>query len=143
MNKGKAPGLDGLPPELYLAIWDLIGPLLLDSINFAIDTGCFHRDQNTALISLLLKKGKEPLCCSSYRPISLIGTDVKLYAKVLARRLGPVASFLIAHDQTGFLKERFATDNVRRLLDIIDSPNPVNEQRAILSLDAEKAFDRV
>ncbi|XDV17743.1 hypothetical protein PO909_023562, partial [Leuciscus waleckii] len=64
------------------------------------------------VISLLLKKGKEPLYCSSYRPISLIGMDVKLYAKVLAHRLGSVTSFLIAHDQTGFLKERFATDNI-------------------------------
>lgn len=53
MNKEKAPGLDGLPPELYLVIWDLLGPLLLNSLNFAIDTGCFYRDQNTALISLI------------------------------------------------------------------------------------------
>ncbi len=67
LQKGKSPGLDGLPPELYLEIWDLVGILMLNSFNFAIEHGVFHRDQKTSLISLLLKKGKDPLDCSSYR----------------------------------------------------------------------------
>ncbi len=58
LQKGKSPGLDGLPPELYLEIWDLVGILMLNSFNFAIEHGAFHRDQKTSLISLLLKKGK-------------------------------------------------------------------------------------
>ncbi len=74
LQKGKSPGLDGLPPELYLEIWDLVGILMLNSFNFA-------------LISLLLKKGKDPLDCSSYRPISLIPCDLKIYAKVFASRM--------------------------------------------------------
>ncbi len=61
LQKGKSPGLDGLPPELYLEIWDLVGILMLNSFNFAIEHGVFHRDQKTSLISLLLKKGKDPL----------------------------------------------------------------------------------
>ncbi len=83
LQKGKSPGLDGLPPELYLEIWDLVGILMLNSFNFAIEHGAFHRDQKTSLISLLLKKGKDPLDCSSYRPISLIPCDLKIYAKFL------------------------------------------------------------
>ncbi len=45
LQKGKSPGLDGLPPELYLEIWDLVGILMLNSFNFAIEHGVFHRDQ--------------------------------------------------------------------------------------------------
>ncbi len=86
LQKGKSPGLDGLPPELYLEIWDLVGILMLNSFNFAIEHGVFHRDQ-TSLISLLLKKRKDPLDCSSYRPISLIPYDLKIYAKVFASRM--------------------------------------------------------
>ncbi len=52
---------------------------MLNSFNFAIEHGVFHRDQKTSLISLLLKKGKDPLDCSSYRPISLIPCDLKIY----------------------------------------------------------------
>ncbi len=32
---------------------------MLNSFNFAIEHGVFHRDQKTSLISLLLKKGKD------------------------------------------------------------------------------------
>ncbi len=39
LQKGKSPGLDGLPPELYLEIWDLVGILMLNSFNFAIEHG--------------------------------------------------------------------------------------------------------
>ncbi len=45
---------------------------MLNSFNFAIEHGVFHRDQKTSLISLLLKKGKDPLDCSSYRPIIIL-----------------------------------------------------------------------
>lgn len=91
----------------------------------------------------LKKKGKDPFSCSSYRPISLICTDTKVYAKVLARRLDQIAGSIISHDQTGFLKGRSAMDKVRRLLNIIDKSKLTDDQSAILSLDAEKAFDRV
>lgn len=84
MPKKKSPGIDGIPPELISAIWDIVSPLILNSFNFAVGNGALHRDQNTALITLLLKKGKDPLECASYRPISLITTDVKLFAKALA-----------------------------------------------------------
>lgn len=45
IHTGKSPGLDGLPPKLFLKLWDIVGPLLLDSLNYALDTGSFHRDQ--------------------------------------------------------------------------------------------------
>lgn len=54
MKRGKSPGLDGFPPELFLELWDSIGPLLLNSISYALSTGSFHREQNTSLISVLL-----------------------------------------------------------------------------------------
>lgn len=57
MNSNKAPGLDGIPPELLKALWDIVAPLILNSFNFALEKGALHRDQNTALITLLLKKG--------------------------------------------------------------------------------------
>lgn len=55
MKRSKSPGMDGFPPELFLDLWDSIGPLLLNSFNYALRTSSFHRDQNTSLISVLLK----------------------------------------------------------------------------------------
>lgn len=126
MQKAKS-GLDGLPPEVFLELWDVIGPLLLDSINFALNTGSSHREQNTSLISVLLKKGKPPLRCGSYRPISLITTELKLFAKVLVRRLERFMGKLIHHDQTGFLNGRLALDNIRRLFHIMHASESVED----------------
>lgn len=36
LNKGKSPGFDGIPPELYIKFWSQLGPLLLKMINYAI-----------------------------------------------------------------------------------------------------------
>lgn len=76
MQNGKCPGPDGFPAEFQ------------------------------ATISLILKKDKDPLSCSNYRPISLLCADVKILAKMLARQLECVLPTIIATDQTGFIKNR-------------------------------------
>ncbi len=42
MNKGKSPGIDGIPIELYTAFWSDLGPLMLDMIHFSVTQGSFH-----------------------------------------------------------------------------------------------------
>lgn len=120
MKTGKSPGFDGIRPEAFLTFWPQLGPLLFDMIQFSIKNGSFSRDTNTAIISLILKKDRDPTACSSYRALSLLNSEIKLFAKVLAKRLDPFMTFLVHHDQTGFIKSRLASDNVRRLLHIIE-----------------------
>ncbi len=140
MNKGKSPAIDGIPIELYTTFWSDLGPLMLDMIHLSVTQGSFHPSINIAVISLLLKKDKDPISSSSYRPLSLIGTDVKLYAKVLSRRLEKCMNRLVHHDQTRLIKSRSASDNLRRLYHIINSKNSLSSPSAVLSLDAMKAF---
>lgn len=70
--------------QLYLTFWDVLGKPLLDMINMAIEKGTFNEGVNMAIISVLPKPNKDPFQCSNYRPLSLLNSDVKLYAKVLA-----------------------------------------------------------
>lgn len=53
MLRGKSPGPDGIPPEVLLHFWDLLGPVLLSSIQTALKKGVFHERTNVALNSLL------------------------------------------------------------------------------------------
>lgn len=87
-----------------------------------------------------LKKNKDPLHCTSYRPISLPNVNFKLLSKLHALWLEFVLPTIISPDQTGFIKKRHSFFNVRKLFNIVyNSALP----EAVISLDVEKAFDRV
>lgn len=66
-----------------------------------------------------------------------------MYTAIIAKRLETILPELIDEDQTGFIKSRQTHDNIRRTLHLIDKIVRENKTAVILSLDAEKAFDRV
>lgn len=143
MERGKSPGIDGIPRELHVAFWEKLSPFLLHMINFSIENGGFSTDVNTAPISLLLKKDKSPTDCCSYHPLSLLNSEVKVFAKLLELHLETHMPELVSSDQTGFRKSRMAADNVRHLLHIIDAAIDSEKPMSLLSLNAMKAFDRL
>lgn len=122
---------------------DKLAPLLLSVFKESLSSNSLPPTMREATISLILKKDKSPSQCSSYRPISHLNSDVKILAKLLARRLETLVPSIISSDQTGFIKNRYSFFNVRSLLNIIYSPSPPDTPEVLISLDAEKAFDRV
>uniref|UniRef100_A0A3B3HTW8 Reverse transcriptase domain-containing protein n=1 Tax=Oryzias latipes TaxID=8090 RepID=A0A3B3HTW8_ORYLA len=143
MPSKKAPGPDGFPAEFYKEFWQILAPIFLRMTIEIKDNNYLPPNMNSANIILLLKPGKDPTSPSSYRPISLINADLKIICKALAGRLEKVVPSLIHPDQTGFIKGRHSSTNMRRLINLIDYTTTNNREATILSLDAEKAFDRV
>lgn len=76
LQNGKCPGPDGYPSEFYKKFWHKLAFLLFDMFNESLAAGHLPQTLNQAVISLL-KKDKDPLACSSYRPISLLNADFK------------------------------------------------------------------
>lgn len=142
MAKGKAPGTDGFPAEFYLTFWDVLGADLVDVFNASFDSGKLPLSQRKALISLIFKKG-DRLLHKNWRPISLLNVDYKLCSRILAGRLLKVIHHVVAPDQTCGVPGRFIGENVAFLRDVVTFANEFNVPAAILSLDQEKAFDRV
>uniref|UniRef100_A0A8C5MYW4 Reverse transcriptase domain-containing protein n=1 Tax=Leptobrachium leishanense TaxID=445787 RepID=A0A8C5MYW4_9ANUR len=68
---------------------------------------------------------------------------MKIYAKVLAKRLNRHLPFLVHPDQVGFIPSRGAPDNIRRTVNLLSIAHASKQPSLLLSLDAEKAFDRV
>lgn len=61
----------------------------------------------------------------------------------IARRLQKIINKLINPDQTGFIPGGLGINNIRCSLNIISAARSQSHPSMLLSLDAEKAFDRV
>ena len=139
----KSPGLDGLPYEVYLRISHMFVPILTDVFNHWFAQGAIPGSVTKGVITLLKKGGRhvgEGL--DDYRPITLLNTELKILARVLANRLQLVISDLIGPEQTFAVKGRSIQDNlhlIREVLEVIED----DTEAALISLDQSKAFDRV
>jgi endonuclease/exonuclease/phosphatase family metal-dependent hydrolase len=89
MPSDKAPGPDGYTSAFFKACWDTIGNDLTAALNclYQLNSQGFEL-LNSANIVLLPKKA-EALRITDYRPISLIHSIAKIFAKLLANRLAP------------------------------------------------------
>ena len=109
--------------------------------NDSMKRGSLPPTLNQVSILLIPKEDKNLDECSSWRPISLLNSDVKLLAKVLACCLDPCLPDIILLDQTGFVRGCQQSSNIRGLLNIVLSPNMSQAAEMVVSLNVEKAFD--
>ena len=142
MARGKSPGSDDLPVEFYWTFWDLIGSDLVAVFNESYVSGLLPSSLRKGLISLSFKKG-DRLDRKNWRPISLLNVNYKLCARVIAGRLLKVIYLVVNRDQTCGVPGCFIGENVSLLRDLVSYTSDVDVPAALLSLDQEKAFDRV
>lgn len=142
MARRKAPGLDGLPMEFYVKFCPVLGSDLVNVLNSCFDSGCLSLSQHRGVISLPFKKG-DRLDPKNWRPISLLDVDYKLAARVTASRLLKVIHLVVDKDQTCGVPGRYIGENVALLRDVVYYCTSFDVPVAVLSLDQEKAFDRV
>ena len=119
MKNNKSPGSDGLSVEFYKTFSPQIKNDLIDSLNLAYDNGTLSTTQKRSILSLLFKKNDKHLL-KNWRPISLLNTDYKILAHVLANRLKTVINQLIHTDQNGYIKGRNIGFNIRLIQDVIE-----------------------
>ena len=157
-TSGKAPGIDGIPTEL----WKSLDDQFLESKKNSNSTRkcnivwCLTQvfrdievnsmDQNTKLnegcMSPIYKK-KDPDNIANYRPITLLNTDYKIFTKALSMKLSDVITDIINPDQAGFIKNRNVYDQIKTTKLIIDYMNHTNRTGAIVALDQEKAYNKI
>lgn len=142
MQSNKCPGPDGFPSEFFKKFSHALSPLLCSVLSESGKLGQLPQSFSEACITLIAKKGKDPTSCASYRPIFLLNTDAKILAKILAHRLEDLLPSIISKDQTGVIKNRQSFYNIRRLFNILYSAQE-DRPECIVSIDLEKAFDRV
>ena len=139
---GRSPGSDGLPAEFNLAFWKVLGEDLIEVFNASFSSGHLPPSLRRALITLLFKKG-DRLDPKNWRPISLLNSDYKILARIVAGRLSKVLQLLIHPDQSCGVQGRYIGENIVLLNSVFQYSREASVPGALLSLDQEKAFDRV
>ncbi|KAJ3608244.1 hypothetical protein NHX12_025293, partial [Muraenolepis orangiensis] len=142
MQGRRAPGIDGLSVEFYKAYWDVLSHDLLDVFNESLASGSMPVSCRRAVITLLPKKGNLQ-DIKNWRPVSLLCVDYKILSKALATRLGKAVEQVIHRDQTYCVPGRSMVDNVHLIRDVLEVSSSLGINTGLISLDQEKAFDRV
>eukprot|EP00798_Chlamydomonas_sp_ICE-L_P011813 gene11813-biopygen720 len=137
---GKSPGPDGIPIELYRTFADCFTPLLC-RLYSAMGTKRLLPPEFLEGSLIILGKGGDKLDAGNYRPITLVNTDYRILAKVLANRLGPVMNRIISPEQSAFLPCRQIGDAILFLQLLPELLKAQNKSGVLVFLDFRKAYN--
>ncbi|CAM5119493.1 unnamed protein product [Natator depressus] len=141
MPTDKSPGMDGLTVEFYRVFWDVLGPDLVTVWAESLQSGVLPLSYRRAVLTLLPKGDRRDI--RNWRPVSLLSTDYKVVAKAISLRLGSVLTDVIHPDQTYTVPGHTIFDNLYLVQDLLELGCRDGLSFALLSLDQEKAFNRV
>ncbi len=119
LNNGKSPGKDGLPSEFYKVFIKELTPILkkvYDEIFKKDETSHF---MGIGVVKLIYKKKGDIADLKNYRPITMLNTDFKILAKILANRLKKVLPNIIQTNQAYAIPGRDITDTISSIRDVV------------------------
>ena len=93
---------------------------LLNSYNEAFQNGKLSISQRRGIISLIPKEDNDLPELTSCCPITFLNVDHKILAYTIAKRIESFLPKLLHSDQTGFIKERYISQNIRLLSDLME-----------------------
>ena len=146
LKRGKAPGPDTIHNEvLRLGTTTSLFHHLAKLFTSSIKLGYIPTAWKIATLRMLLKPDKLPSLTTSYRPISLISSIMKLFERVIDQRLRfhlEQIGFINKH-QSGFRRAKSTNGHLFRLSQSITESFNRGEHVVAAFLGVEKAFDNV
>ncbi|MCP3665721.1 MAG: hypothetical protein GY696_25040 [Gammaproteobacteria bacterium] len=133
-ESNSAPGDDGISYSFYKTFYRDLKHVLLDCMNTCLRRRNLPESQKRGLISLIPKGDKDQRRIPNWRPICLLNCLYKIQS-ILANRLAEALPEVIALDQTGFLKERFISENTLTTALVIEKALRTKQKGIMVAID--------
>ena len=146
LKRGKAPGPNNIYNEvLRLGTNTSVFHHLARLFTFSLQIGCIPTAWKLATLHMLLKPDQPPSLTTSYRPISLMSSIMKLFERVIEQRLQSYLEDIgfINKYQSGFRQSKSTDDHLFRLSQSVMESFNRGEHVVAAFLDIEKPFDNV
>jgi len=141
MRNNKAAGPSGITAEMIKALDELGVDWLHTILNgFLKDERIPDDLKESEIVSIYKQKG-DALECGNYRGIKLLEIALKVYERVIERRIREIAH--IHSNQFGFMSGKGTIDPIFILCQVQEKILEGNRKRYWTFVDLEKAFDRV
>lgn len=138
----KAPDPDGFTFSLFKRHWDIFKYDIMDLVKDFMESSHIPPGCNSSF-NTLNPKVSSPMGVNDFLPISLIGIQYKIIAKLMALRLARVVETVVSVEQTDFIKGRQILDGPLLVNELLDWYKKKKKKMMILKIDFEKAFDSI
>ncbi|KAG1677856.1 hypothetical protein FOA52_008620 [Chlamydomonas sp. UWO 241] len=145
---GTAPGPDGIPVDVWRKLGEPAFVLLAAVFTAVGATGETPPGFLDGVVASIYK-AKDAADAANYRPLTMLGSDYRILAKVLATRWTPLLAAVVGPEQTAFLAGRRISDNIclTQMLPGLLAANAAEgvgpTGAALALLDFRKAYDTI
>ena len=142
LKRGKAPGPDGIPIELYKEMDEDQLRLLLNLLNTWWNGTPTPLELTQSQVILIFKKGDKNNL-ENYRPISLLNSTYKFLTAIIQKRHSDGLDEYLQTTQYGFRRKRGTAQALHYVRRAVEKGERTRTTTLFILLDWEKAFDKV
>ena len=142
MKNGKAVAPDDIPVEVWKCLGDIALEFLTKLYNRTMESERTPEDCRDSIMIPIFKNKGDVQSCSNYRGIKLISHSMKLWDRVVERRLRSELTF--SEQQYGFMPGKSTTDALFALRVLMEKYREGRQKELhCVFVDLEKAYDKV